>query len=127
MGTDAHAILEVTNNLGSWVGLERVILPRSYEVFAKLASVRIEDTDFKAEDCELPKGLPKDTSDLSGYWLSFYAGDAHSHTVVGLKELIELYDASGYVINKVFPLGFREVGVHTEDDCSTRVIIFFDG
>ena len=87
MGCDIHPHIEVKIN-GFWQHHSCPHFKRDYRLFAKLANVR---NDGSIKPIALPRGLPKDISEVTTIEAKFWGRDGHSHSWINAEEIREAY------------------------------------
>jgi hypothetical protein len=87
MGCDIHLHIEVKLN-GKWEHYGAPNVSRWYLLFEKMAGVRGEPENA----ISLPKGLPDDLTTLTRYSSERWDGDGHSHSWLGIEEIMLLED-----------------------------------
>lgn len=87
MGCDIHPHLEIKLS-GKWEYFSPLDMWRSYTTFAKMANVR--NWKEGPTPISLPRGLPNDISFMTKFHSDHYGTDGHSHSWLGLNEMIEL-------------------------------------
>jgi len=87
MGCDIHPHLEVKLN-GEWKYFSPLDMWRSYSTFAKMANVR--NWEEGPIPISPPKGLPNDVAFMTKFFSDYDGVDGHSHSWLGLDEIIEL-------------------------------------
>ena len=86
MGCDIHVHTEMKIN-GRWCNYGTPDVPRSYNLFTKMAGVRDRGI---VEPISLPRGIPDDASDITKLMYSWWEVDAHSASWLSLSEMEEL-------------------------------------
>lgn len=86
MGTDIHLHIEIKVN-GKWEHYNKPKIDRNYELFAKLAGVRIVKG---IEPISLPKGLPEDLSAITKMHADWQSEFQHSHSWLDVNEIREV-------------------------------------
>lgn len=84
MGCDIHLHTEVKLN-GRWEHYSTPLIKRDYELFAKMAGVRGEETPISKA-----KGLPDDMNYLTNFDAIRCDGYAHSHSWLNAEEIAAL-------------------------------------
>lgn len=87
MGCDIHLHTEVKID-GVWHHYSAPSIDRNYSIFAKMAGVRKTEPSPIAQ----PRGLPADSTFLTRFDYEREAGDAHTPSWLGAKEIEELVD-----------------------------------
>lgn len=88
MGCDIHLHIEVKID-GQWEHYGAPYVSRWYALFAKMAGVR----DYaNATPISAPKGMPEDVTKLTRIDCEYLGIDGHSHSWLGLDELMQLED-----------------------------------
>lgn len=86
MGCDIHAHGEVKIN-GIWRHWSQPNIHRSYNLFAKMADVRNDET---IDPISKPRGLPEDVTYETKFDSDYMGTDGHSHSWLSCEELDEV-------------------------------------
>lgn len=89
MGTNIHLHQEVKIN-GKWHHYGIPNVGRNYRLFARMANVRNKDEDIVP--IAMPRGLPRDATELTIYDYKLWDNDGYSHSFLTAKEIKELKD-----------------------------------
>jgi hypothetical protein len=84
MGCDIHLFVEVKVN-EKWHCYNHPNVYRCYDLFAKMAGVRGEETPIAT-----PRGLPSDVTEIVAFASQDYGVDGHSHSYLTSTEIQEL-------------------------------------
>lgn len=87
MGCDIHAHWEVKIS-GKWHHYDQPKIDRNYVLFAKMAGVRNREDEI--EPLSMPKGLPKDITEIVRFDRERWGEDGHSDSWLGVEEIEKL-------------------------------------
>lgn len=87
MGCDIHGHLEI-KLAGKWRHYSVTNFERDYELFSKIAGVR--EHNNKVAPISMPKGLPRDLSEITKLDADRWGEDGHSHTWLSAGEIATL-------------------------------------
>ena len=98
MGCDIHAFIEVKID-NKWHHHGEVDIDRNYELFGLMAGVRYAHDDM----IDYPRGLPNDTTCMTGIHYETWNGEAHSASYLTMDEMIYVEKYESYYIQKYIP------------------------